>query len=409
MMQRTSPAVFHVLLFSTVAIVVACLTPVSSAVANVCTGPRPSGHVIDRSDIIAVCVAETVYGEPPFTHGSPPDQVILVVQRAIRGCAEGDTLRVFGWLSKVGPPSPPKGMGSTDPDFDRLREEWEKAPVAIPQGRNPTLVFLRGSSGDTLRQYIGSVCDPVFFDDPSEDLILRTTGLASLELDISLTSDSFAQSSPIVVRGTLRNVSQSQRTLDPRNISIGHYLGPTPHVGRSKVMESEDEHMPPAITLKPGESRKFEWDLKVFMGISRLIPGLYKVGLSAPARFTVPLQRRLLRFYVEGELTFEDAVVSCPVIWSATVRKVTKLEDGTVKVRFDEPEYIKNEPSSVYYQTGRVIFTWPQDCSPFPQEGDSVIVYLGGSGRFPDIQYGAKKTQQLMDTTRAILARVLPD
>ena len=409
-MHITSRTTLSPLTFPAVVVGICWLVLVGDGMATPPTvGSEPSERTAQRSDIIAVCVAESVYGEPPFTHQNPPDMVVFRVEKAIKGCSQGEVLRVPEWFSKAAPMSLLVRMQSTDPDYKKLTEEWNEAPVVIPQEGKPTLLFLRRSDGDTLRQYLGGYGEPLFFESPSEGLILHTTGLASFELDIGLASDSFPQSSPIVVRGTLKNVSQRQRTLDPKNISIGHYIGPTPHVGRSKVMETEDERTPPPVTLEPGESREFEWDLRVFMGISRLIPGLHAVRLSAPASFAVPFHRRLLRFYVEGELTFEDAVVSCPVIWSATVRKITKLEDGTVEVRFDEPEYIKNEPNSVYYRSGRVIFTWPQTCSPFPQEGDSVVVYLGGSGHFPEIQFGAKKTQQLMDTTRAILARVSPD
>ncbi|NIM97568.1 MAG: hypothetical protein GTO24_05620 [candidate division Zixibacteria bacterium] len=402
-MRRTSPAIVPVLLLSTIVIVVAYVASLSSVMASVRTGVRPSEQVIDRSDIIGVCVAESVYGEPPFTHENPPDLVVFKVATAVKGCNDGDILRVHEWLSEMSPPSVLLEMQSKYRHYNKLFEKWKEAPVAVPREGNPTLVFLKRSDGDSLVQYSDGGM-PAFIQNPTEDEILWVTGVAALQMDISFACDTFAESSPIMVEGTITNVSKRQQTFDLRNAQISCSRNRASYQRPTIMKEVEGAWLPPPITLDPGESHQFEWDVRDILDMPRFIPGFYVVNLGVPAKVVTDRYRKPCRFWVEGRLTFEDAIRVSPVVFTGTIRKMVTSPDGTTKVRFNEYEHFK-----VGRTHGRVFFAWPQDHFPLPDKDDSLIVCLGGPAHFLDIEYVTKKSDKLVDSIGVLLGSTIVD
>jgi hypothetical protein len=57
---------------------------------------EPSTFSIEGSDVIVVATVQAVKGKPPFTNANPP-VLVLRVDRAIKGCCEGEVLEVSGW------------------------------------------------------------------------------------------------------------------------------------------------------------------------------------------------------------------------------------------------------------------------------------------------------------------------
>lgn len=399
-MHRTLPTILHALLFSTVVVVVPCVVSPNSVMATVVI-PEPNDQTARGSDIIAVCVVESVQGEPPFTQENPPDLVVFEVEKAIKGCGLRDTLGVSEWVSKAKPRGRYRIFGHTPPSAESI-EEWKETPVAIPQRGTPVLLFLTRSDGDTLEQYFNGWGQPVFFEDPSEEQILLVTGWASLDLDIRLTGWTFPGSSPIVVRGTLRNVSESEQTLDPKNIVIKELRTPEPHPSLANLMGLQVKRIPPPMTLDAGERREFEWDLCDILPIYCTFPGRYRVELQIPAK----CREVKFRFWIVDGLTFEDAVESCPIVFIGTVQKIHSNPDGTVKVVFAEHQHLK----MIAFAGGKP-FRWPQDRFPLPKEGDSLIVCVDGfdpKTRLPEILYVAKRTEELVNTVRSMLRRRPP-
>lgn len=403
-MHRTLPTILRALLFSTVVVMVPCVVSPNSVMATVVI-PEPNDQTARGSDIIAVCVVESVQGEPPFTQENPPDQVIFKVERAIKGCGRGDILRIFKWVSKAKPSG--RRIGPSDvviPPSDESVEEWKRTPVAVPQMEIPTLLFLTRSDGDTLRQYLTWYGKPVFFEHPSEEQLLLVTGLAWFELDINLSDWRFPRSSPVIVRGTLTNVSQRQRTFDPENIAVTDLRTPTsyPHPASVHPEGLREKQKLASITLEAGESGSFEWDLRDILGISGFFPGRYQVWVQAPAGCRKSRGRVRLVFWIVNGLDFEEAVTSCPFVFTATVKDVYVEEDETVKVALMECNSLNRKRLTHRNE----LFQWPKNHVDAPKVGDSLIVCVDGRDTATGLRcilYFAEKSEQLLSTARSLL------
>lgn len=353
---------------------------------------EPNDFTVNKSDIIGVCMFESVDGDPPFFHANPPDRVSFKVDRPIKGCKRGQILSVFEWISARKPVAHrPVGGFDLIPPSEGQIEKWKRASVIIPEKDVPILLFLTHGDGDTLRQYVNEWGQPVFVANASEDQITLVNGLASLRLQLRQTELVYRKGAPVLVHGILENVSEEEQKLDPKHTKIIELWAPGTHPKLMDMTAMEVGERVDPIRVKAGATEEFDWNLCDLLPIDCSVAAHYQVELQIPAMCSQPVGEERFKFWILDGMTFEEAAYWSALVFAGKVKEVRPQPNGTIEVEFRDLEYLGVR---MLHET----FVWPHDRLDPPQVGDSLIVfvdYANPNTKLPEIIYVTERTDSL--------------
>lgn len=330
---------------------------------------EPNPDTVNQSDVIAVATVLSVQGKGPFTHQAPPKKVTFKVEKAIKGCVPGDKLPVRNWTTKG---KPVKEM-LPQPIYEGDLIGWKKSPVKIPATGTPTLLFLKKSKQGPFTQTPNGFGVPIWFENPSEETLVATRGLMTLEVSLKLTNERFNSSEPISVRGTVKNISAETQTLDPGQVVARRLNTPSQQFMRGMMGKPDSGRLPPPIVLKAGEKQDFEWDLRRLVSVPMTVPGNYSVNLQIPALCNGVGILADFQFDVEGKSGLLDAVRQAGIVFTAVTGEVIPQPSGGTDVVLKDRFYLKGgkRTAEIPHQVH-----WLESL-PLPKPGDRLILCFG--------------------------------
>jgi hypothetical protein len=238
---------------------------------------EPTTMTLQRTTVLAVGVVRAVEGEAPFTNARPPT-VVLEVERAVRGCKRGDSLRVPDWTAGT-PRESWKPTMRVDPE--EARREWLAEAAPAPAVGTRVVVFLDRDQAGALRPVHGHHFRArVAYESPSDELVAQLAGMATFGVSVEAKNEQSAVGSAAPATMTIANLSDHAARFEPASLIV--------HVNGGNQPEGERKPWPGApVELAAGESKSIEVDLAALFAKDLQKPNSYWIEVEGAASMGV--------------------------------------------------------------------------------------------------------------------------